>query len=118
MAPRKNNKLKKDFIIPVGGKNVHVRRVKGLKVGDQGVWGEFDEDDDGSLIIKIDSEASGEALYHTLGHEFLHAVFHVSGYAFIFEKITEGLEEGVVRCIENMYIELIKNLQKYIEENS
>ena len=115
----KTNKLKKDIIVNVGGKPVKISRIKGLKTStDEGLAGDFIEDDDGCMQIRIDADLTGEALLHTCCHELLHAALHVSGHSFILEEVTKGLEEAIVRCVEYIYLPSLKELETTIKENT
>lgn len=80
------------------------------KVGDD--WGEFDEEDDGSLVIKVDADISGHMLRTTVYHEFLHYVFYISGLS----HLLKDLEEPVIRAIENLALPSVGVVEEALEE--
>lgn len=54
-------------------------------------------------IIKIDADLDDKDYIDTLKHELLHYCLAKSGISYL---LTDGLEEAIVRCIENNFINI------------
>lgn len=70
-------------------------------------WGECNAD---KLEITLHEDClKDDNLYmETLYHECLHAVIAMSGARYSCLSNNENKEEGIVRCIENLFLPLIK----------
>ena len=91
---------------------VAVERIPNLKDG-AGDWGQTTEDDDGNIVIKIDSKLKGLGLRRTLLHELLHATLEISGIGHL---MSDEQEEALVRMHENIYLPLLADMELLINE--
>lgn len=80
--------------------SIEVIMVDGLKdvIGD---YGQFEENDEGVGIIRLDAGLKDAALRTALYHEVFHYTLHKSGIAYILD---EKLEEAIVRAMEYIYL--------------
>ena len=66
--------------------------------------------DDRTIVLNSLFIQDFNTSYATLKHELLHAVFHMSGIAFM-ERFEE---EAIVRVVENCYLPLLEEVDKAI----
>ena len=85
--------------IKLMGKTIKIEHIKNL-LKEGNLYGECL----GSLLlIRIDADLNEKDYELTLKHEILHMIFYISGITFM---LTSGLEETIVRCIENNFLDL------------
>lgn len=92
--------------------SIEIQRITNLKeIG--GDWGQTTEDENGNIVIKIDSKLSGVGLRRTILHEFFHATLELSGMSHLF---TDEQEEALTRMHENIYIPLWPDMEELIKD--
>ena len=88
-----------DYIM-IGGKKVQII------IKDMDLIGQYISDQDGARIfLKKDQPNLLDALFH----ELVHACLDISGVGYLFD---EGQEEAIVRCLENILLPALINLNE------
>ena len=95
MKPRKQKPFSLPETVDVAGHTLSVKVT-----ADIAELGNFDLDTL-SLCIRADLLQSPVLAMETLRHELMHAALRLGGISFV---LTDGVEEGVVRAMEQLFI--------------
>ena len=101
-----------DFIY-VAGKKVEVKVMD--NVGEIEDWGYFSEDLNCIFIHPkcfLENKVS-----ETIKHEAVHAVLRYSGLFYHSLQGNLELEEAIVRCIENLYLPCLENIDGFFKKS-